>query len=405
MASLTQILSVHYRKILDSRGNPTVECDVWTDTGFGTAAAPSGASTGANEVVAFPKGQAGEGVRQGRNIFAPVLEGMDARDQGAVDQALEEADGSPNFENVGGNVAVATSLAVAKAAASAQGLPLYQHLGGALSHQLPIPFGNVLGGGAHAIGGTEIQEFMAVPQVRSPSTSVFAQARVHKEVARVLKDRLPDVALGKGDEGAWVAPITNEEALEITTEACDLVAQDLNLEIAIALDVAATELYDGKTYAYRDGEKTPQEQLSFLVDLVDRFPIVSIEDPFDEEDFDSFSELTAEVGDEVLVVGDDLFTTDEDRLRRGLDQAAANAILIKPNQVGTLTRTVRTVHLAHRSGLKTIMSHRSGETTDDTIAHLSVALGCHAIKTGAVGGERIAKLNELIRIEERTGGH
>lgn len=400
-----EIVAIQYRRILDSRGNPTVECDIWTPNGFGSAAAPSGASTGAHEVVAFPKGSVREGIRQARSRVVPALEGADVTDQQGIDQALEEADGTPNFESLGGNVAVATSLACAKAAASEQGQPLFRYLGGALADELPIPFGNILGGGAHAIGGTDIQEFMAVPRSRTPSESVFAQARVHKEVSRILSDRLPDTALGKGDEGAWVAPISNEEALDVVEEGARLVGNDLGVDIGIALDVAATELWNGKAYTYRSGDRTTDEQLSFLVDLAERFPIVSIEDPFDEEDFQAHADLTAEVGDDVLVVGDDLYTTDEDRLRRGIEETATNAILIKPNQVGTLTRTVRTVQLAHRSGLKTVMSHRSGETPDETIAHLAVALGCHAIKTGAVGGERIAKLNELIRIEERIGAY
>ncbi len=400
---MAEIAQIQYRKILDSRGNPTVECDVWTTGGFGTAAAPSGASTGAHEVVAFPKGSVQEGIRQARSRFVPALEGRSVLDQAAIDATLEEADGTPNFESVGGNVAVATSLACAKAAAASQGQPLYRYLGGSLVNRLPIPFGNMIGGGAHAIGGTDIQEFMAVPVSRRPSTSVFAQARVHKEVSRILSDRLPDTAIGKGDEGAWVAPVTNEQALEVLEEACELVATDLGLDIGIALDVAATELWDGKAYSYRTGKRTTEDQLNFLLELTERFPIISIEDPFEEEAFDAFAELTRAVGDDVLVVGDDLFVTNEDRLRRGLRESSANAILIKPNQVGTLTRTVRTVQLAHTSGLKTVMSHRSGETPDETIAHLAVALGCHAIKTGAIGGERIAKLNELIRIDEQIG--
>ena len=344
-------------------------------------------------------------MRQGHARFARAIEGMDVADQEGIDAALEEADGTPNFESCGGNVAVATSLACARAAADEQGLPLFKHLGGALATQLPIPFGNIIGGGAHAIGGTDIQEFMAVPDVRRPSEAVFLQARVHKEVAQILKDRLPGTAIGKGDEGAWVAPLTNEEALEVLTEACQLVSDDMRQPIGIALDVAATELWDGETYQYRSGKRSTEDQLAFLSELADRFPIVSIEDPFHEEDFDAFAQLTKAVGPRTLVVGDDLFTTNEDRLARGIQESSASAILIKPNQVGTLTRTVRTVQLAHASGLKTVMSHRSGETPDDAIAHLSVALGSHAIKTGAVGGERVAKLNELIRIEEQTGGY
>lgn len=400
-----EIVALQYRRILDSRGNPTVECDVWSTNGFGTAAAPSGASTGAHEVVAFPKSSVKEGIRQARSRILPALEGHDVLHQESIDQALEEADGTPNFESIGGNVAVATSLACAKAAASEQGQPLYRYLGGALADKLPLPLGNIIGGGAHAIGGTDIQEFLAVPQSRIPSKAVFAQARLHKEASRIINDRLPDTPLGKGDEGAWVAPVSNREALEILEEACKLVGDDVSIPLTIGLDVAASELWDGDAYAYRDQDRSTDEQREFMIELADRFPITSIEDPFHEEDFDAHAELTREIGDDVLIIGDDLFTTDEDRLRRGIEETAANAILIKPNQVGTLTRTVRTVQLAHRSGLKTVMSHRSGETPDETIAHLAVALGCHAVKTGAVGGERIAKLNELIRIEERTGAY
>jgi enolase len=400
---LSEIVAIQWRRILDSRGNPTVECDVWTPNGFGTAAAPSGASTGENEVTAFPNGSVDEGIRQARARLLPALEGADVRDQEGIDARIEEADGTPDFQKIGGNVTVATSLACAKAAASEQGRELFRYLGGALADQLPVPFGNVIGGGEHAIGGTDIQEFMVVPQDRRPSRSVFAQARAHREISRILSDRRPGETIAKGDEGAWVAPVSSDEALEITEEACQLIGRDEGIDLSIALDVAASELWDGKAYTYTDENRTTAEQIDFLADIVDRYPITSVEDPFHEEDFEAFAEFTDRVGDDVLVVGDDLFTTNEDRLRRGIDQGAANAILIKPNQIGTLTRTVRTVRLAQRHGLATVMSHRSGETPDATIAHLAVALGCHAIKTGAVGGERIAKLNELIRIEERIG--
>lgn len=398
-----EIVALQWRRILDSRGNPTVECDVWTPSGFGTAAAPSGASTGAHEVTAFPKGSVSEGVRQARSRLLPALEGADVQAQQEIDARIEEADGTHDFDHIGGNVAIATSLACAKAAASEQGMELFRYMGGSLATQLPIPFGNVLGGGEHAIGGTDIQEFMAVPQTRDPKESVFAQARVHQEVSHILSDRLPNQALGKGDEGAWVAPIDNREALDVVQEACELISADTGHDIGIALDVAATELWNGQAYEYDEKNRSTDEQLEFLLDLVDEFPIISIEDPFHEEAFEAFAELTDRVDDDVLVIGDDLYTTNEDRLRRGIETTASNAILIKPNQIGTLTRTVRTVRLAHRSGLKTVISHRSGETPDTTIAHLAVALGCHGIKTGAVGGERIAKLNELVRIDERIG--
>ena len=394
------ITEVFFRKIIDSRGNPTIEVDVVADGGFGRAAAPSGASTGAHEVAAWAPGGVDESVGIGRAKIADELIGVDVLLQREIDDLLEELDDTDNFANIGGNLAVATSLAVAKAAANSLEIPLYAYLGGAFVNRLPRPFGNVLGGGAHAIGGTDIQEYMAVALGPTVQESVFANAYVHAEVKKQLKQRFPGQALGKGDEGAWTAPMGNVDALELVAQACQQASDEYGFEVRPALDVAATEFYDGKVYNYKEGKKTSQEQVEFLAELVDRFNLISIEDGCAEDDWDAWINITEQIGHKCLLIGDDLFTTNPDRLSNGITRDAANAILIKPNQIGTLTRTVDTIQLAQDAGYRTIISHRSGETTDTTIAHIGAAFGCFGIKTGTVGGERTAKLNELIRIEE-----
>ena len=391
---------VYFRKILDSRGNATIEVDVLAEGGFGRAAAPSGASTGAHEVAAWAKSGVDESLKIARDELAEELLGIDVLLQREVDDQLADFDGTDNFSKIGGNLAVATSLAVARCAAHTLEIPLYAYLGGAFVSRLPRPFGNVLGGGAHAVGGTDIQEYMAVALGPTVAESVFANARVHKLVKEKLKARFPGVSLGKGDEGAWNAPIGNVEAAEVVAEACRQVRDEMGVDVRLALDVAATELWDGKVYNYKDGKRTSADQVEFLADLQKRFDIISIEDGLAEDDWDGWIELTKRVGDRCLVVGDDLFTTSPERVRQGIDRRAGNAVLVKPNQIGTLSRTVETIQLAHENGFKTIISHRSGETTDDAIAHIGAAFGCFGIKTGAVGGERTAKLNELIRIEE-----
>ena len=394
------IEQVYFRKILDSRGNPTVEVDVLAEGGFGRAAAPSGASTGAHEVAAWAKGGVDESVRLARDELGDVLVGIDVLLQREIDEQLTEFDATGNFSRIGGNLAVATSLAVARCAAHTLEIPLYAYLGGAFVSKLPRPFGNVLGGGAHAVGGTDIQEYMAVALGPTVSESVFANAKVHKMVKEQLKKRFPNVSLGKGDEGAWNAPIGNVEALEVVADCCRSVGDEVGFDVRPALDVAATELWDGKVYNYKEGKRTSADQVEFLADLAKRFGIVSIEDGLAEDDWEGWIALTKRIGGEVLIVGDDLFTTSPERVQQGITRGAGNAVLVKPNQIGTLTRTVETIQLAHENGFKTVISHRSGETTDDAIAHIGAAFGCFGIKTGAVGGERIAKLNELIRIEE-----
>lgn len=388
------------RQILDSRGNPTVEVDIRTTNGFGRAAAPSGASTGTHEVSAWPEGGVNGALKLARLEVLPSIIGQNVTDQHGVDAQLHELDGTDNFSHIGGNVAVAISLAAAKAAANSLELPLYRYVGGLNLSDLPMPLGNVLGGGAHAVGGTTIQEYLVTAFGSNAAESVMANARVHHRVKKLLEERFPLAALGKGDEGAWVAQLEDVEALELVFKACNEVGDELELEIRPSLDLAASEFYHDGHYHYRDRTLTPEEQVNFVAGLVDRFNLYAVEDALDENDFVSHAELTSQVGHRCLVVGDDLYVTSSSRLEEGLALRATNAILIKPNQVGTLTDTLNTVALAHRSGLKTIISHRSGETTDNSIAHLGVGLGCHMIKTGTVGGERLAKLNTLIRIEE-----
>ena len=397
---MTRITSVSLRRVLDSRGNSTVEADVLTESGgFGRGAAPSGASTGEYEAIELP---ASESIAKAREHAVPRLEGLYAGDQRAVDNALRAADGTDDFSAIGANSAVAISMAAAKAAADVLGAPLYQHLGGAFRGQnFPIPLGNVVGGGEHAKEATHIQEFLAAP-VGAPSVSeaVFANAAVHAAVADVLDER--GVPAAKGDEGAWAPPISDADAFEVVEEAVDRVEDEVGFEIRFGLDVAAAELYDEDegVYVYGDETKTSAEQVEYMADLVDEYDLAYVEDPFDENDYEAFAELTDRVGDRTLICGDDLFVTNVERLQEGIDVGAANSILIKPNQIGTLSDAFDAVELAHRNDMECAISHRSGETEDTTIAHLAVATGAGFIKTGTVGGERTAKLNELIRIAD-----
>jgi enolase len=396
---MTIICEMQLRTILDSRGNPTVEADVYTEEGFGRAAAPSGASTGLYEAKVREPAQA---IEEAEKNLLPSLIGEDSRDQIRIDSLLREIDGTNDFSGIGANVAVAISLACAKAAASSLGLELFQYLGGAFTPFLPLPLGNVIGGGAHAENATEIQEFLVVAEGASgPKEAVFANAAVHRAVRELLKKN--GKLSGKGDEGAWAPAISDALAFELVNEAAGSISDELDLSIRIGLDVAASQFWqeEGGIYRYRDKTRTTEEQIAYICELVDSFDLVYVEDPLHEEDFPGFAELTSQVGDRCLVCGDDLFVTSTSRIVEGIAQGSANCVLIKPNQVGTLTDTFEAIDLAHTNGIDTVMSHRSGETTDMTIAHLATAFRCVYIKTGIVGGERTAKLNELIRIEEQ----
>ena len=395
---MTLVTEVRLRRVLDSRGNPTVEAEVRTESGgFGRAAAPSGASTGEYEAIELPPEEA---IAQARDLAVPRIEGqVYAGDQRSVDRALRGADGTDDFSNIGANSAVAISMAAAKAGADMLGAPLYQHLGGAFrGENFPIPLGNVVGGGEHAEDATHIQEFLSAP-VGAPSVAdaVFANAAVHGEVHDILTER--GIPAAKGDEGAWAPSIDDAEAFEVVEEAVETVADDVGFDITFGLDVAAAELYEDGEYVYGDETRSPAEQVDYVASLVKEYDLAYVEDPLDEDDYDGFTELTDRVGDRTLVCGDDLFVTNTERLAEGIDQGAANSILVKPNQIGTLTDAFDAVELAVRNGYDPVISHRSGETEDTTIAHLAVATDAPFIKTGAVGGERTAKLNELIRIE------
>ncbi|WP_276272254.1 phosphopyruvate hydratase [Haloarcula litorea] len=400
---MTLITDVRLRRVLDSRGNATVEADVLTESGgFGRGKAPSGASTGEYEAIELP---AQEAIANAREDAIPRLVGeVHAGNQRDVDAALHAADGTDDFSGIGANSAVAISMAAAKAGADVLGAPLFQHLGGTFrGNEFPTPLGNIVGGGEHAADATNIQEFLAAP-VGAPSVAeaVFANAAVHQEVHDILADR--DLPAGKGDEGAWAPSVSDDEAFEIMDEAVETVADDFGFAIAFGLDVAGAELYDEDEggYVYDDGVKSTEEQKEYIAEKVAEYDLVYVEDPLDEDDYEAFAELTEEVGDQTLICGDDLFVTNVERLQAGIDAGAANSILIKPNQIGTLTDAVDAIELATENGYESVVSHRSGETEDTTIAHLAVATGAPFIKTGAVGGERTAKLNELIRIEDNA---
>jgi enolase len=406
------IVSVHARQIFDSRGNPTVEADVRLESGaFGRAAAPSGASTGQFEAVELrdddPGAYLGKGVlRAVANVseIAQTLTGMDPANQAEIDSALVRLDGTENKGRLGANAILAVSLAVAKAAAAEAGAPLYRWVGGADARTLPVPMLNVVNGGAHARNSLDLQEFMIVPG----GAQTFSEAlRIAIETFHTLKKLLDDrgLATAVGDEGGFAPDLgSSEEAIELILEAVELAGH--RGRIAIALDPAMTELLgeDG-VYRFEGRSATADELPTFWAELADRFPIVSIEDGAGEEDWEAWKALTDRLGERVQLVGDDLFVTNVDRLRRGIEAGVANSILIKVNQIGTLTETLEAIELARSAGYTSVMSHRSGETEDTTIADLAVATNVGQIKTGAPSRtDRVAKYNQLLRIEEELGG-
>ena len=392
------IEDVAIRRIIDSRGNPTVEAEIRTTSGFGRAAAPAGASTGTHEAVAWPNGDVSKGIQFAEEKLMPGLIGQTVENQKTFDDILRETDGTNNFRNMGGNISVVFSLAAAKAAANSKKVSLYHHIGNKKDYSLPAPMANVLGGGAHAIGGTDIQEYLVTSFDNDINTAIEANAMVHKKVGSLLKDKFPNIALGKGDEGAWVAPLENLEALELVVKAANQIESETGVEIRPGLDIAASEFYHNGKYKYKEQTLTPEEQVDFVLGMIEEYNLHSVEDPLDQEDFESWALLTEQT--DALIIGDDLYVTNTERLQRGIDMNSTNSILIKPNQIGTLTDTINAVELAKKADMATVISHRSGETTDTTIAHLGVAFDSHAIKTGIMGGERIAKLNELVRISE-----
>jgi enolase len=401
------------REILDSRGNPTVEVEVALDDGSAArAAVPSGASTGEHEAVELRDGgdrYGGKGVEKAvagvLSELAPAVIGLNADDQRLVDQALLDCDGTPDKSRLGANAILGVSLAVAKAAADAAGLPLFRYLGGPNAHILPVPMMNIVNGGAHADTGVDVQEFMVAP-IGAPSFKEALRwgAEVYHSLKSVLKKQ--GLATGLGDEGGFAPDIAGTKAaLDLISSAIEATGLKLGADVALALDVAATEFYtDGTGYAFEKQTRTAAQMTEFYAGLLDAYPLVSIEDPLSEDDWDGWVSLTTEIGDRIQIVGDDLFVTNPERLEEGIEKGAANALLVKVNQIGTLTETLDAVSLAHNSGYRTMMSHRSGETEDTTIADLAVAVGSGQIKTGAPArSERVAKYNQLLRIEEELG--
>ena len=403
---MSRIVSADLFGVYDSRGRLTVEATIALSSGArGRAGAPSGASTGAHEVVAFPKGGVPEALATFQSRVAPKLRGLDAEDLREVDAALHEVDGTQDFSSIGGNTATAVSVATAIARAEETGRPLWQLLArrGVDGRSFPAIVGNCLNGGRHAIGGPDIQEFIAFASCPRPEDSIRAAVRVHTLVGEELHRRFPKSALGRGDEGGWVAAVSNLEALEILTEACAKARDELHLEVHPGLDLAASEFFEDGKYRYHEQTLDTEGQIGFVSKLVDRFDLRYVEDPFDEEAFEAFAALTKAIGHRALVVGDDLYVTDEVRLRTGIAHHSTNAILIKVNQVGTLTDTFRAVDLARGEGIATITSHRSGEVPEGWLAHVAVGTGARGLKCGVLGGERVAKLNELLRLGRATG--
>lgn len=403
------------REILDSRGNPTVEVEIGlTDGSVGRAAVPSGASTGAFEAYELRDGEKdrylGKGVTRAVDAvfdeLAPAITDgyLDASDQRAIDQALIAADGTPNKERTGANAILGVSLAVAHAAAESANLPLFRYLGGPTANTLPVPLMNIINGGAHADTGVDIQEFMAVPLgAETFSEGLRWGVEVYHSLKALMKEQ--GLATALGDEGGFAPDLPhNAAALDLIVEAITRAGYRPGVDVAVALDVASTEFFENGVYRFEGQDRTAAEMIEYYADLLDRYPLVSIEDPLAEDDWEGWQQLTAELGARVQLVGDDLFVTNPKRLADGIARGAGNSLLVKVNQIGTLTETLDAVQLAQRSGYTAILSHRSGETEDVTIADLAVATDCGQIKTGAPArSERVAKYNQLLRIEEELG--
>ncbi|MFC5679664.1 phosphopyruvate hydratase [Aeromicrobium endophyticum] len=410
---MARIDAVGAREILDSRGNPTVEVEVALDDGtIGRAAVPSGASTGAFEAVELRDGDKkrylGKGVLKAvagvNSTIGPALVGFEADDQRAIDLAMLGLDGTANKATLGANAILGVSLAAARAAADSAKLPLFRYVGGPNAHVLPVPMMNILNGGSHADSNVDIQEFMIAP-IGAPTFSEALRqgAEVYHALKSVLNER--GLSTGLGDEGGFAPNLdSNRAALELISVAVEKAGLKVGTDIAMALDVAASEFFADGSYSFEGQQKSAEEMSAYYAQLAADFPIVSIEDPLDEDDWSGWTTLTETIGDDVQIVGDDLFVTNVERLTRGISEGAANALLVKVNQIGSLTETLDSVDLAHRHGFSCMMSHRSGETEDTTIADLAVATNCGQIKTGAPArSDRVAKYNQLLRIEELLG--
>ncbi|MCX8151146.1 MAG: phosphopyruvate hydratase [Candidatus Bathyarchaeota archaeon] len=396
------------RKVFNNRGEETIEVDVITTSGFGRAAAPAGKSRGKAEVIYYPNGGVDQAVKKVDELIAPEIAGLNADYQEEIDSTLHEIDGTTNFKVIGGNTAFAISLATAEAAANSHGLLLFQFLGGSTANVLPYPLGNCISGGQHARGKSpDIQEFLALPYgAETFLEAVTANVQIHKKIGEALKKKDKLFTTGKSDEGAWIANIDGDVAFELMAKSCEEVSSEMGFDCGFGVDVAASSFWDEKEQVYdykNEGKKRgTEEQLEYVKELIEKYHLVYVEDAFHEEDFKSFAALTKQVKN-CLICGDDIFTTNNERLSQGIKVGAGNAIIIKVNQIGTLTDSLETIQNAQRNGYACVISHRSGDTTDWHIAHLAVAFGCPIIKTGVVEGARIAKLNELIRIEHFLG--
>jgi len=404
------IREVHARRVFDSRGIPTIEVDVITDSGLGRNAAPFGApgSRGIYEASAYGSMGLNRGLKVVEKEIAPRLRGIDAADTNLCDTILREIDNSENFARIGGNTSSATSIAIAKAAANSLGLPLYQFLS-ENGPTLPYPLGNIIGGGAHSTGpAPDMQEHLAIPVgAANMTTAIETNIMVHEETGKILEQADPNFTGGTDDECAWATNLNDYQALEVLSEACAAVTKKTGVSFRLGLDLAADRLWDTKkkVYEYKRENilRTTEEQITYMEDLVNTFNLYYVEDPFHSDDFAAFTELKKRVGARCYVCGDDLLATNKVRTEQGIKSGAINSMIIKVNQVGTITGTRETNRYAQSGGLDTVISHRSGETEDHTIAHLGVAWKCVGIKTGVIGGERMAKLNELLRIEQQLG--
>ncbi|MBE3116863.1 phosphopyruvate hydratase [Candidatus Bathyarchaeota archaeon] len=396
------------RKIFNNRGEETIEVDVITTSGFGRASAPAGKSRGKAEVIYYPQGGVDAAIKKIDELIAPELAGLNADFQEEIDNALHEIDGSTNFKNIGGNAAFAISLANAEAAANSHGLLLFQFIGGNAADTMPYPLGNCISGGLHARGKSpDIQEYLALPHgAETFLEAATANTQIHKKIGDALKKKSSSFNGGKSDEGAWIANIDTIDAFEVMAKACEEVGNELDFECGFGIDVASSSFWNEKEekYIYENENKKRDtaEQLEFMLELIEQYHLSYVEDPFHEEDFESFADLTRK-SKNCLICGDDLFTTSTERLNNGIKINAGNAIIIKVNQIGTLSDAVETIETAQRHGYDPVVSHRSGDTCDWHIAHLAVAFKCPIIKTGVVEGARIAKINELIRIEHFLG--
>lgn len=402
-----RILGLRLRPAFTSRGDPTVEAEVWVEGGHGRVASPVGASAGVHEAVHLPKGGAEEAIR---NVMAAKerIIGLDASDFKGLAEALRDIDGTPNFSRIGGASAFAITVAAAEAEAKAENVPLYRLLSGGREVRIPFPLGNVLGGGKHAgPGSPDIQEFLVVP-IGAPNIfeAIRANLLVHKKVRKLIEKKDPAFSGGKGDEGAWAPKMKDEEAFEIVSTAAEEVSKELGFRVGFGIDMAASSLWkDGKYRYERKGKSlSTEEQISYVEELVDRYGLTYVEDPIQEEDFGSFAKLTKRLSGRTKIVGDDLFVTNVERLRKGIEVGAANGVILKVNQIGPLYEALEFANLARSNGYRVITSHRSGDTWDPHLAHIALGAGSWLIKTGVVGGERMSKLMELYRVWEAEPG-